>query len=156
MITETFEEAVEQFKAFLLNQGAAGDLFWCFREDLLFLPGKFLVARHPLPPGNLSLSRQLYGLGAQKGLASIHAIGSSRRGIIATVWLPLERSEEVQGWNTGLKFSIAKPMPNIELCRSGPWWFLRRSPSYRRFQANAFYIHSRDVSEDIGSLHIVE
>lgn len=143
-----FNEAVGNFREFLLKEGHSDKLLWVFRDDTWFKAIGDLVIRYPVPPENEELIRKVYEDAKAKELASISALATFRNQTVATIWFPKYEKEEVQGWDIGLMLSIRNPLP--EATSVGPlfWSLLTKLPSFRRsFQENDWLIGSREWAQ---------
>ena len=65
------------------------------------------MLRFPSQIRNLALAEKVFAEGREKGLVDIHAIASVDDKVAATVWFPKFIGEKIQGWNSGMKLSIA-------------------------------------------------
>lgn len=138
-----FAEALEQFRTFLARQGHPDQFAWVFRDDVVALSASVVLVRAPVPGGADALAASVFEAGRKKGLVELHAVAQVGRGVLATVWFPRERGDEVQGWTVGLKLSIAEPLPCARRIPSLLWAAVKMTPSYRRFQEHARFIGSR-------------
>src|SRR5881397_684606 len=106
-----FEDAVESFRCFLAEQGHPTNIFWVFREDIWKRSPISVVLRFPSQRKNLALAQKVFEEGRRKGLVDVHAIATVGDKVAATVWFPKFADEEIQGWDRGMKLSIAEPLP---------------------------------------------
>ena len=138
-----FEEAVSTFKQFLTAQRHPVSVQWVFREDLLRRSRYRVFVRVPPFVGNSELAKKVFREGRIKGLVEIAALAKTGRSTVATVWYPKLPGEEVQGWSSGLKVSIAEPLPTGIEVSAAVWPVLRCFPWYRGYQAPEVFIGTR-------------
>ena len=106
-----FDEANTELRRFLADQGHPHDeLFWVFREDVWKRSASEVFVRYPVSPNNNVLARKVFDEGCERGLVDVHAVATVKGQVAATVWFPKFPEDEVQGWNRGMKLSIAKPL----------------------------------------------
>jgi len=129
-----FEEAVASFCRFLADQGHPTHVFWVFREDIWKRSPTGVVLRFPSPTKNLPLAKKAFHEGRNKGLVDLHAIATVGNKVAATVWFPKFGDEEIQGWNQGMKLSIAEPLPTAEMVGQFRWLMLRFKLQFRHNQ----------------------
>lgn len=130
----TFENTVESFRGFLAEQGHPTNIFWVFREDIWRRSTDSLELRFPSQKRNLVLAQKVFNEGQMKGLVSVHAIAKVGDMVAATVWFPKFEGEEVQGWDCGIKLTIAEPLPIANLVGPLRWLWFRLKPQYRHYQ----------------------
>lgn len=139
-----FEDALQQFRAFLRAQGHADTLLWAFRDDLYFPDRATCFVRDPLPGENAGLVEKVFEEGRAAGLVELKAIAISRDVTLATVWFPGKPEEAVQGWSSGMKLAIVEPPPRPHFIGAGiRWWLLAAGPGYRRYQRSEAFIATR-------------
>jgi len=129
-----FEDAVASFRHFLAEQGHPSTIFWVFREDIWRRSHIDVVLRFPSQIRNLALAKKVFAEGREKGLVDIHAIASVDDKVAATVWFPKFTDEEIQGWNSGMKLSIADPLPSAKSVGRLRWLCFRLQPKFRHYQ----------------------
>ena len=129
-----FENALESFRRFLAEQGHPTDVFWVFREDIWKRSRSSVTLRFPSQTENLGLARKVFEEGREKGLIDIHAIAAAGDKVAATVWFPKFKEEEIQGWDGGMKLSIAKPLPSGEIVGQIRWQLLSLKQQFRHYQ----------------------
>ena len=127
-----FEEAIGSFRNFLAEQGHSTDIFWVFREDIWKRSPTSVVVRFPSKTGNLALAKKVFEEGRKMGLVEIHAVASVDYKVAATVWFPKFADEEIQGWNRGMKLSIAEPLPTAETVGRFRWLLFRFKAQFRK------------------------
>lgn len=129
-----FDTAVDSLRGFLRQQGHADNIFWVFRDDVWPRYGRPTWLHLPVAADNEALARKVYAEGCARGLVRIDALVECEDGTGATVWFPRTQEEEGQGWDGGLKLSIALPLPRAKI--TGPlfWRLLQWHPGFRRFQ----------------------
>jgi len=129
-----FEDAVASFRHFLAEQGHPSTIFWVFREDIWSRSPIDVVLRFPSQIRNLALAKKVFAEGREKGLVDIHAIASVDDKVAATVWFPKFTDEEIQGWISGMKLSIADPLPSAKSVGRLRWLCFRLQPKFRHYQ----------------------
>jgi hypothetical protein len=128
-----FEDTLKSFRLFLAEQGHPTNIFWVFRDDLWQRPAS-LELRFPSQKKNFLLAQKVFNEGQRKGLVNLHAIATARDAVAATVWFPKFKGEEVQGWERGIKLSIAQPLPIANLVGPLRWLSFRLQPQFRHYQ----------------------
>lgn len=130
----SFDTAVDSLRGLLRRQGHADNVFWVFRDDLWLRYGRPAWLHLPAAAGNEALARKVYAEGCARGLVRISAVAelADRTGV--TVWFPRTAEDEVQGWDSGLKLSIALPLPRAKIAGPLFWHLLQWHPGFRRFQ----------------------
>jgi hypothetical protein len=128
-----FEDTLKSFRLFLAEQGHPINIFWVFRDDLWQRPAR-LALRFPSQKKNFLLAQKVFNEGQRKGLVNLHAIATTGAAVAATVWFPKFKVEEVQGWDCGVKLSIAEPLPIANLVGSLRWLSFRLQPQFRHYQ----------------------
>jgi len=101
-----FQEAVEDFRAFLATQGVNSKLLWIFREDVVWHQYRVFI-RQPLPSNNERAVEVLYKRGVRRGL------GISR-GVLCLlklrpccyIRLPADEEDAEYAMLSGLKLSV--------------------------------------------------
>ena len=129
-----FEDALLSFRRFLLEQSHPGNIFWVFREDIWKRSTTNVVLKFPSQRRNLALARKVFDEGRRKGLVDIHAIATVNDQVAATVWFPKFAYEEIQGWDNGMKLSIASPLPSAEIVGQLRWLSFRLNSQFRNYQ----------------------
>lgn len=139
-----FEDAVAVFRKFLAEQGLPSTIFWVFREDIWKRSRIDVVLRLPWQIRNLALSKKVFAEGREKGLVDIHAIASiDDKVVAATVGFPKFTDEEIRGWNSGMKLSIADPLPSAKSVGRLRWLCFHLQPKFRHYQRCEFGIGTR-------------
>lgn len=128
-----FEEAVALFRSFLAEQGHPTDIFWVFREDIWKRSATGVVLRFPSQTKNLALAKKAFQEGRKRGIVNVHAVATVGYKVAATVWFP-KFVEEIQGWNRGMKLSIAEPLPTAEMVGQFKWLMFRFKLQFRHYQ----------------------
>ena len=129
-----FEDAVASFRHLLAEEGLPSTIFWVFREDIWKRSPIDVALRFPSQIRSLALAKKVFAEGRKKGLVDIHAIASIDDKVAATVWFPKFTGEEIQGWNRGMKLSIADPLPNAKSVGRLTWLCFRLQPKFRHYQ----------------------
>ena len=129
-----FENAVASFEHFLAEQGYPSKILWVFREDIWKRSSSDVVLRFPSQMKNLALAKSVFGEGRIKGLVDVHAIATVGDVTAATVWFPKFKDEKIQGWNRGMKLSIAHPLPSAKSVSGFRWLCFRLQPKFRHYQ----------------------
>ena len=129
-----FADAVGQFRQFLIENGHPANVFWIFREDLWKLSPTDVRVRYPSPAKNVALAQKVFTEARERGLVEIHAVAIAGEEVAATVWFPKYPEEELQGWDRGMKLSIAEPLPHAEKTERLRWSLLRLFPRFRYYQ----------------------
>ncbi|MEP7272065.1 MAG: hypothetical protein ABI882_11220 [Acidobacteriota bacterium] len=138
-----FADAVRQFRQFLIDDGHSANVFWIFRDDVWKLSPTDVRVRYPSPAKNIALAQKVFAEGRERGLVEIQALATAGEEVAATVWFPKYPEEEVQGWNQGMKLSIAKPLPHAKKIQALRWSLLRLLPRFRRYQKVEFGIGTK-------------
>ena len=138
-----FEDAVASFRLFLAEQGHPDKILWVFREDIWKRSPSDVVLRFPSQIRNLALARNVFAEGRKKGLIDIHAIASVDDKVATTVWFPKFTHEEIQGWNSGMKLSIAHPLPSAKSVGGLRWLCFRLQPKFRHYQHGEFGVGTK-------------
>jgi len=119
----------------LPQDGHETSLLWLTREDFFAVRFGWYYYT-PRPSCDPSMFNKYYEVGRSRGLVSVHAIFYSPGLVGCTVWFPKSESDSVQGWDSGLKVSVAVPLGIGSEVRSGVSWKLRTLlPKHRRFTA---------------------
>jgi hypothetical protein len=128
-----FGEAIGVLRGMLPQDGLHTPLLWITRED--FYATRFgWYYYSPRPSCDPSMFNKYYEVGRSRGLVSVHAIFYSPGIVGCTVWFPKSEADSVQGWDSGLKVSVAVPLGIGAEVRSELSWKLRTlSPTYRRY-----------------------
>jgi hypothetical protein len=129
-----FEDALTSFRQFLAEQGHPTNIVWVFREDIWKRSPLSVVIRFPSQRKNLALAQKVFDEGRRKGLVDVHAIATVGEKVAATIWFPKFTDEEIQGWNRGMKLSVAEPLPSAEIVGQLRWLLFRLRPQFRHYQ----------------------
>ena len=129
-----FEHAVRLFRDFLAKEGHPSTVLWVFRDDIWKRSPADVVLRLPSQTKNLALAEKVFAEGCNKGLVDVHAIATIGGKVAATVWFPKFGGEEGQGWDRGMKLSIAQPLPNAKAVGRLRWLWFRRQPKFQHYQ----------------------
>ena len=133
-LEQTFEDAVASFQNFLKDNGHPMKIFWVFRDDLWRRSPTDVWVKYPSSSNSLVLAQKVFSEGCERGLVDLHAVATTANETAATVWFPKFPDQEVQGWVSGLKLSIAEPLPNATVVSPLWWGFLRFVPRFRHYQ----------------------
>jgi hypothetical protein len=139
-----FEEAVSMFQRFLTEQRHPVSVQWLFRQDLLRRSRYRVFVRTPPYVANAEPAKKVFCEGRTRGLVEIVALAKTERNVVATVWYPKLPGEEVEGWDTGLKVSIAEPLPTAMAVSAAVWPVLQCTPWYRRYEASEVFVGTRE------------
>jgi hypothetical protein len=124
-----FEEAIASFRDFLKRSGFPTDIVWVFREDVWKRSPTDVAIRYPPEENNFVLAQKVFAEGRERGLLEVHAIARTSDKIAVTVWFPRSVDDELQGWNRGMRLSIAEPLPRANIVGRFRWpffWLLPR------------------------------
>lgn len=138
-----FEDAVDSFRQFLTNNGHPADVFWVFREDLWKRSPTDVLVRYPAPTNNLALAQKVFAEGRERGLVDVHAIARTANRVAATVWYPKFPDEEIQGWDRGMKLSIAEPFPPAQTIGHFRWIFFWLLPRFKHYQISDVWVGTK-------------
>jgi hypothetical protein len=145
-----FDDAVRQFKAFLVQQNLSPSLVWVFREDFWQQSPSRAVMRWLPPEQNGRLAKKVYSEGRAKGLVEIVALAPSGEQTNATRWYTKFLGDENQWWAQGLKFTISEPRPVATRIPRIAWVFAWWFPRFRNYQRRACFIGTRSWAEQPG------
>ena len=108
-------------------------LLWLTRED--FYAARYGWFYHtPRPSCDPSLFNRYYEVGRSRGVVSVHAMFYTGSAMACTVWYPQSEAQSVQGWQPGLRVSVAAPLGIAAKPGSLLGWKLRTlTPQYRRY-----------------------
>jgi hypothetical protein len=129
-----FEDAISSFRQFLSQSGHPTEIVWVFREDVWKRSPTDVLVRYPPSKNNPMLAQKVFAEGRERGLLDVHAIAAMPDKIAATVWFPRTPDEELQGWNRGMKLSIANPLPRAQMVGRFRWVFFWLLPRFRHYQ----------------------
>ena len=138
-----FETAVASFRWFLAKEGHSSPIVWVFRDDIWKRSPDDVVIKLPRQKENLALAEKVFAEGRDRGLVELHAIASVSDKVAATVWFPEVARDEVQGWERGLKLSIARPLPPAKSAGALRWLYFRRQPKFRLYQEYEVHIGTK-------------
>jgi hypothetical protein len=138
-----FQEAFNQFRRFLADNGHADDVFWVFREDMWQLSPARALIKYPPPSENESLSQKVFAEGRSRGIVEIKAVAATADKVAATVWFPKYPHEEVQGWYGGMRLSILSPLPRASVVAAWRWRLIQFLPKFQHYQREAIFIVTR-------------
>ena len=139
----SFEEAVASFKHLLTEQGHPSKILWVFRDDIWRRSSSDVVLRFPFQTRNLALAKKVFVDGRKKGLVDVYAIATIDDMTAATVWFPKFTNEEIQGWDRGMKLSIAQPLPKAKAVGGLTWLWFRLHPGFRQYYRCEFGIGTK-------------
>ena len=111
-LQQTFEDAVASLQNFLKEDNHPTDILWVFRDDLWKRTLTDVLVKYPLSTDNLVLAQKVFREGCERGLVAL----------------------EVQGWDCGMKLSLAQPMPRATIVTPVRWWFFQFVPRFRQYQ----------------------
>jgi hypothetical protein len=134
----SFDDAVERLYMMLaprVDGFFRPDLLWLTREDFYEVrPG--WVYYSPRPSCTAAMFRQYYEVGRARGMVALNALFHARGNLACTIWFPSTPHDAMQGWNGGLRISIAMPLGIGNAVRTDLRWKLHTCmPQYRRFTA---------------------
>ncbi|HXD32629.1 MAG TPA: hypothetical protein VN643_16020 [Pyrinomonadaceae bacterium] len=140
----TFEDAVVSFQRFLNENDHPADIFWVFRDDVWKRSATDVLIKYPVSDANRLLAKKVFEEGRKRGLVEIQAVATAGDKVAATVWFPKFPGEEVQGWDCGMKLSIAEPLLRAKTIGALGWWTLSLLPGSRRYQIADTFIATRN------------
>lgn len=114
-----------------------------FREDIWKRSPSDVVIRFPSQIINSALTKKVFGEGRKKGLIDLYAIATVDDMTAATVWFPKFSDEEIQGWNRGMKLSIAQPLPKAKSVGGLMWLWFRLHPQFLQYQRCEFTVGTK-------------
>jgi len=128
-----FDDALDQMRCFLRNQGRPSNVLWAFREDWYSTGASCHRVIWPLPGDNEGFARTLYEAARRRGLVEVQAVFCAHGSSVCVVIAP--DPDEIQGWNSGLKLAIREPFVSALTVTTPVRWRCHRiMPAYRRFQ----------------------
>jgi hypothetical protein len=135
-VIPTFSEAVGQLKGLLARLAYSdAELLWVARDDFYAVRFGWYYLAPSIPPSTEVDLAAYYERGREKGLVSVKALFDLPCKVGCSVWFPETPEEEVQGWSSGLRVSVATPMPIAALVNSPvSWWLHRWCSNYSNFQ----------------------
>ena len=133
-LQQTFEDAVASLQNFLKENNHPTDIVWVFRDDLWKRTLTDVLVKYPLSTDNFVLAQKVFREGCERGLVALDAVATVGDKTAATVWFPKFANEEVQGWDCGMKLSLAQPMPRATIVTPVRWWFFQFVPRFRQYQ----------------------
>lgn len=90
----TFDNAENQFRDFLSENGSSPQLMWVTPDDVLLTGRKLIYIKKPVPTSNRSLARELFETGMAQQLGVLFATLCNFEGATCCyVWIPVDRSE---------------------------------------------------------------
>ena len=132
--TPPFEDAVAQFREFLLVRRLPVDVVWVFRDDILHANYASLHVAVPVPVENAALAKAVYQDTRAVEGPCLLALGRYRQRSIASVWRAKSPEDLVQGAGSGLRLSVAEPVALVRGVPPGLQWLWRLLPGYTRVQ----------------------
>jgi len=135
----TFEEATNEFVAFLNANALTGPILWVFEEDTLSRKKDTYTANFwlklPLPDENQKFAEKHFNLGKGRGFGlSLTAFACCDEGLCCSFAVPID-TEDAQYMLMGpehLKYAfVSRDMPVAKVIRSGLFW--RILGSFRRY-----------------------
>jgi hypothetical protein len=142
-LEQSFHDAVASFRNFLKENGHPTEILWVFRDDLWQCSQTEVLVRYPTSSENFVLAQKVFGEGCEKGLVDIYAVAIAADQVATTVWFPKFAGEDVQGWDCGMKLSIAQPLPRARIVNPLRWWFFRFAPRFRHYQNFEWTVRSK-------------
>jgi hypothetical protein len=138
-----FEDALESFRRFLSESGKPTNICWVFREDIWKRSPTDVAVRLPSQTKNLVLAKKVFEEGREKGLVEVRAIATMHNRVAVTIWFPKFSGEEIQGWDRGMKLSIAEPLPRANIVRSIQWLLFRLRPPFGHYQRFELWVGTK-------------
>jgi hypothetical protein len=139
----SFEDAVASFRHFLDENGHPTDLFWVFRDDVWKRSPTDVLLKYPVSRDNILLAQKVFDEGRERGLLDVHAVATAAGKVAATVWFPKFPSEEVQGWDRGMKLSLAEPLPRAKTIGALRWRLFGFLPGFRDYQKADIFLGTK-------------
>jgi alpha/beta hydrolase family protein len=139
----SFDDAVASFQHFLTEQGHPSKILWVFRDDIWKRSSSDVVLRFPFQIRNLALAKKVFAEGRKNGLVDVQAVATVDDMTAATVWSPKFTDEEIEGWNRGMKLSIAQPLPEAKPVGGLMWLWFRLHPRFRQYQRREFGVGTK-------------
>lgn len=104
----TFQEAIQQFREFLAEEGISKEILWLCREDIAWHDFKFYI-RKPLPKENEQLVEKLYEHGCERGLGILlDVFWLLDSHAYCYIWLPEDERDAELAMVASLKMSVPK------------------------------------------------
>ena len=153
-LQQTFPDAVTSFQNFLKENNHPTDVFWVFRDDLWKRSLTEVLVKYPPSSENLDLAQKVFREGCERGLVDIHAVAIAANRVAATVWFPKFEKEQVQGWDCGMKLSIAQPLLRATIVNPFRWWFFRFAPRFRHYQSFEWTVGTKGEARPLKKLKI--
>ena len=138
-----FEDALGYFRRLLTESDHPTDILWVFREDVWKRSPTDVFVSLPSQTKNLPLARKVFDEGRKKGLVGVHGIATVDNKVAATIWFPKFRGEEIQGWDCGMKLSIAEPLPRAKIVGSIRWLSFSLRPRFRHYQRFELWVGTK-------------
>lgn len=124
-MTDDFEAAVKDFRAFIVGNGLPDRIAWVFREDVT-TQGRQVAVRWPLSPGNETAVRRRYGDGIRRGLGlRLEVFCLLGEVSCCAIWVPEDDLAAEYAMLYGLKFLVPTDPVVARPIRDGPLWRLK-------------------------------
>src|SRR5262249_52107243 len=129
----SFDEALQQFRTFLAEQGQSRDLIWLAQDDILLM-GRTRVSHSPRQSSAIERARKRYDDGVLRGVG-VELLAFCKTGSLlgCEVWHPASRDvAERMLMHSGLKLSLRERLPDVRVVQFPIFLFLRivgRRPS---------------------------
>ena len=122
----TFDEAIDQFRAFARNQGAADTLVFVHSEDVV-LRGSEVFVRPPPQTRARSLAQEEYVGASNRGLGvKVHGLWRLGSATCVCIAAPsTSREQEELPYPNGLKLSLSSPLRPATLAGGFQWAVLK-------------------------------
>lgn len=128
-----FGDAIRAMRDLLPQQRRHTPLLWLAREDFYAVRNGWFYLT-PLPSCDAGQFNQYYEVGRARGIVSVHALFHCGNSIGCTLWFPQGDADVVQGWESGLKASVAMPLGIAARPGSMLGWKLHTlTPQFRRY-----------------------
>jgi hypothetical protein len=119
------------------------NIVWVFRDDIWKRSVTEVFVRIPSQRKTLALAKKVFHEGRTKGLVDVHPVAIVNDTIAATIWFPRTDDDEIQGWNRGMKLTIAEPLLRAKTFGSFRWWLFSFLSRFRYYQTHEYTIGTR-------------
>lgn len=136
-MSQSFQEAVAEFRRFLAQNGYQQEVVWVKPDDVILTGGPLLYVRVPAPRSNEEPARQLFecGIARQKGVL-FGTLCEIDGATCSYAWVPKDEAESQKAlMPTGLKMSVHSEDSRVQgkaVLNSLHWSYLRLK--YRKKQ----------------------